>query len=98
MYFQNKKVNLAKPTKKEKLLIRRKTAMVFQNYNLFKNKTALENITEGPIYGQGMKKEKAIELAEGVLKKVGLLNKKNFFHHNCPGDSNKELELHVQRS
>ena len=53
MEFAGEKINLAQATKSEIQMVRRKTAMVFQNYNLFKNKTAQENIAEGLIYGHG---------------------------------------------
>ena len=49
-----------KSSKKQLLALRRKTAMVFQHYNLFKNKTALENITEGLITVQKVPKADAI--------------------------------------
>lgn len=53
--------------------LRNQSAMVFQHYNLFKNKTALENITLAPIVSQGMDKEQAKELGLSLLKQVGLL-------------------------
>ncbi|PJM76124.1 amino acid ABC transporter ATP-binding protein [Bifidobacterium simiarum] len=54
------------------LALRRKTAMVFQNYNLFKNKTALQNITEGLTVVQKKSKAEAEATARDVLEKVGL--------------------------
>ncbi|PLS31701.1 arginine ABC transporter ATP-binding protein [Bifidobacterium margollesii] len=61
-----------KVSNKDILALRRKTAMVFQNYNLFKNKTALQNITEGLTVVQKMPKDKAVAVAREVLEKVGL--------------------------
>ncbi len=55
---------LNKATKKEVLGIRRKTAFVFQNYNLFNNKTALENVTEGLIIGRKIPKQEALEIGK----------------------------------
>ena len=55
--------------------LRSQSAMVFQHYNLFKNRTILENITEGLIYGQGMKKKDAKEKAMKYLKKEENLNR-----------------------
>lgn len=46
------KLNAEKYTRKEAHQLRQQTAMVFQNYNLFKNKTALQNITEALIVSQ----------------------------------------------
>ena len=52
--------------------VRKKTAFVFQNYNLFNNKTVLENVAEGLIYGHGVEKAKAIGIARQAIDKVGL--------------------------
>ncbi len=49
--------------------------MVFQNYNLFPHKTALENVMEGPVIVKGMKKEDARKRAQALLEKVGLGDK-----------------------
>ena len=49
MDFSGHQIDLAKPEKKDVQWVRRHSAMVFQNYNLFKNKTALQNIAEGLI-------------------------------------------------
>lgn len=65
--------NTQQHSKKDIKLLRNKSAMVFQNYNLFKNKTILENITEGLIYGQNYDKAKAEEIALSYLKKVNML-------------------------
>ncbi len=60
---------------KEIAAIRKRTGFVFQNYNLFANKTALENVTEGLIIGRGMDKGKAVAIAREALAKVGLADK-----------------------
>ena len=52
--------------------LRTKTAMVFQQYHLFRNKRALENVTEPLIVGQRMPKAKAVELARATLEGVGI--------------------------
>ena len=56
-------VDAAKAKKKEIHEIRLRTAMVFQNYNLFANKTALGNVMEGLTQARGVSKEKAKEIA-----------------------------------
>ena len=68
-----KEYDLSKLSKKEILEIRQKTAFVFQHYNLFANKTALENILEGLVVARKIPKEEAIQRAESALEKVGLL-------------------------
>ncbi|AIA72968.1 putative amino-acid ABC transporter ATP-binding protein [Pectobacterium atrosepticum SCRI1043] len=58
---------------KEAYALRRQTAMVFQSYNLFKNKTALENVTEALIVVKKMPKKQATEVGLALLEQVGLL-------------------------
>ncbi|MBI5974360.1 amino acid ABC transporter ATP-binding protein [Staphylococcus canis] len=64
--------------KKDIAQLRKQSAMVFQNYNLFQNKTALQNITEGLIYGQKYSKSDAEQRAYELLEEVNL---KPFAHH-----------------
>ncbi|GHU98902.1 arginine ABC transporter ATP-binding protein [Spirochaetia bacterium] len=60
---------------KTKIALRRKTAMVFQNYALFLNKTAIQNVTEGLIVSKKIDKERAYAIARDILIKVGLSDK-----------------------
>jgi len=64
----DKDYDLGKLTKKDILEIRQKTAFVFQHYNLFANKTALENILEGLVIARKIPKEEAIKEAD--LKEI----------------------------
>ncbi|MDR0707585.1 MAG: amino acid ABC transporter ATP-binding protein [Treponema sp.] len=68
----NDEVDLRKVSAKQTLAMRRKTAMVFQHYDLFLNKTALENVTEGLVIARKVPRPEAIERAASALKKVGL--------------------------
>lgn len=70
--IQTLKVECSKASKQDIYELRRKTAMVFQNYNLFKHKTALENVMEGLVIVQKLPKRQAHELAVQALTKVGL--------------------------
>jgi L-cystine transport system ATP-binding protein len=65
-------VDLQKAKKQDVLAIRRKTAMVFQNYALFANKTAGENIMEGLLVSKKMNRDEAHSIAKDMLEKVGL--------------------------
>lgn len=65
-------VNAEKISKKNVSEIRKKTSMVFQNYNLFKNMTALQNVMEALITVYHMNKDEAKELALTHLTKVGM--------------------------
>ena len=69
--FDGEDFDLAHMGKKDILRLRRKTAFVFQNYNLFLNKTALENVTEGLVTARRMPKEEAVAKAERALDRVG---------------------------
>jgi L-cystine transport system ATP-binding protein len=68
-------VNLKKVSSREILEMRRKTAMVFQNYDLFINKNVLENVMEGLIVARKVSKVEASGIAEDILHKVGLTEK-----------------------
>ena len=89
----NTVVDLHNARKKEVLDIRRKTSMVFQNYNLFANKTALENITEGLITAHGVPKEKAYERAMYELQKVGLKDKADYYPNQLSGGQQQRVGI-----
>ena len=72
MTFDGETLELARASKGEIARIRRKTGFVFQSYNLFANKTALQNVTEGLIVARGMRKGQAEALGMEMLAKVGM--------------------------
>ena len=78
--------------------MRKHSSMVFQGYNLFKNKTALENVMEALTVVQKKSKAEAEKIALELLDKVGMSERKDFTHRNCPEDNSRELELqeHLQ--
>lgn len=86
-------VDLHGAKKKDVLSVRRKTAMVFQNYNLFANKTALENIVEALVTGHGLPKAAAIERAKLELKKVGLSDKENYYPSQLSGGQQQRVGI-----
>ena len=65
-------VDAATATKEEILALRRCTAFVFQNYALFANKTAIQNVAEGLLVVKKWPKKKAYERAQAMLERVGL--------------------------
>lgn len=89
----NTTVDAHKASKKEILEVRRKTAMVFQLYNLFKNKTALQNVSEGLITVQKMKKEEAEVKAKEFLDKVGLSEKYNSYACQLSGGQQQRVAI-----
>ena len=79
LIFDGERFDLHKAGKKDIARLRRKTAFVFQNYNLFQNKTVLQNITLGLTSGMGMDRKEAEDIAVSMLKKVGMADKlKNY--------------------
>lgn len=73
--------------------IRQKTGFVFQSYNLFANKTARENITEGLIYGLKIPKAKARQISEHVLEKVGLLAFQDYYPSQLSGGQQQRIGI-----
>ena len=73
--------------------LRLREGLVFQNFNLFKNKTVLENVTEGLIYARGYKKEEADEVAFEALKKVDMLYKKDEYPKSLSGGESQRVGI-----
>jgi len=71
----------------------KKIGMVFQNFNLFPHKTALENIIEAPIIVNKMKKQDAIKIAESLLEKVGLSDKKDNYPSQLSGGQKQRVAI-----
>lgn len=80
-------------TKDTLLRTRRSTGMVFQNYNLFANKTAIENIAEALITVQKKDKAEAMKVAEGYLKKVGLENRAKHYPYSLSGGQQQRIAI-----
>lgn len=91
--FNDEKIELPSISKKKILKIRKKCGFVFQNYNLFRNKTALQNITEGLITARKVKKTDANKIALDLLKKVGLEGKENSFPHQLSGGQQQRVAI-----
>ncbi|MDK4687939.1 amino acid ABC transporter ATP-binding protein [Kingella negevensis] len=82
-----------KPSKKDILALRRKSGMVFQQYNLFPHKTALENVMEAPVQVQGKSKDVAREEAHKLLTKVGLGDKADLYPHQLSGGQQQRVGI-----
>ena len=65
--------------------LRKKTGMVFQNFQLFPHKTVLGNIIEGPVAVLGQDKKQAVQEAELLLEKVGLAEKRDAWPRDLSG-------------
>ncbi|MDN3397347.1 amino acid ABC transporter ATP-binding protein [Psychrobacter sp. APC 3426] len=82
-----------KPKKKTLLALQRKAGMVFQSYNLFPHKTALENLMLGPTVVQGQSKAQAREQALVLLEKVGLSDKADLYPFQLSGGQQQRVGI-----
>ncbi len=73
--------------------IRKQTGFVFQNYNLFRNKNVLQNVSEGLIVARRMKKTEAEKTALEMLKKVGMEEKAKSFPHELSGGQQQRVAI-----
>ena len=78
---------------KDEINLRKQSAMVFQHYNLFKNKTALENITYPLIVGQKIGKDKAKQQGLSLLERVGMLPYANQYPITLSGGQQQRVAI-----
>ncbi len=91
--FDGERFLLGHVSKKDAARLRKKTAFVFQNYNLFRNKTALENVTEGLIIGRKMPKAEAIQIGRQALEKVGLSDREDYYPSQLSGGQQQRVAI-----
>ncbi|MEM5567419.1 amino acid ABC transporter ATP-binding protein [Aerococcus viridans] len=89
----DQQVDFEKVSKKEILDIRKKTAMVFQQYALFSNRTALENVIEGLVVARKVPKKEAAEKGRDLLTKVGLEGKEGHYPHELSGGQQQRVGI-----
>ena len=73
--------------------LRRKTTMVFQNYNLFRNKTAIENVMEGLIIVKKVPAKEARDQSALCLEKVGLGNRIHYYPSQLSGGQQQRVGI-----
>jgi polar amino acid transport system ATP-binding protein len=81
----DRKVNINK--------VREDIGMVFQHFNLFPHKTVLENVTLSQIVVRKRKKEEAVEIARGLLDKVGILEKEGVYPSQLSGGQQQRVAI-----
>ena len=86
-------VNFEHITQDQILNLRRKLAMVFQQFNLFGRKTALENVKEGLIVVKGISDQEATKIAREELAKVGLSDRENHYPRHLSGGQKQRVAL-----
>ena len=93
MCFDGETFQFGHVSKKDVARLRRKTAFVFQNYNLFRNKTALQNVTEGLIVARRMPKAQAVEIGRRMLDKVGLSDRCDHYPSQLSGGQQQRVAI-----
>ena len=93
MLLDGMEYSLKKASKREVHVLRKKLGFVFQSYNLFANKTALENVTEGLIVAGKMKKEEAVSIGRAALEKVGMLDRSTFYPSQLSGGQQQRVAI-----
>ena len=93
MDFDGRRIELHRATHAEINALRRRTGFVFQNYNLFANKTALQNVTEGLIIARKMPRRTAEELAHAQLVKVGMEDRADYYPSQLSGGQQQRVAI-----
>lgn len=93
LIFDGEQFDLGKITKADIARLRKKTAFVFQNYNLFRNKTALQNVTEGLVIARKMPKAQADAIGMKMLEKVGLADRADSYPRQLSGGQQQRASI-----
>jgi arginine/ornithine transport system ATP-binding protein len=73
--------------------MRTKLAMVFQQFNLWSHMTVLQNVIEAPVHVLGVPKREAVERAEALLAKVGVLERKDYYPAHLSGGQQQRVAI-----
>lgn len=93
MLFDDRRVELNRVTHGEANALRRRTGFVFQSYNLFANKTALQNVTEGLIVARKMPRQQAEEIAHAALVEVGMDDRCSYYPIQLSGGQQQRVAI-----
>lgn len=93
MEFDGEHFQLDRISKKDVQRIRRKTAFVFQSYNLFRNKTALQNVMLGLTVARKMPRAHAEQIARAALERVGLADKADSYPNALSGGQQQRVAI-----
>ena len=91
--FDGETFDMAHTSKKDIARIRRRTGFVFQNYNLFSNRTALQNVTEGLIVARKMPKAEAEQKGMALLERVGMADRAGHFPVQLSGGQQQRVAI-----
>lgn len=93
MMFDGERFDLHRAARRDIARIRKKTAFVFQSYNLFRNKTAIQNVTEGLIIARKMPKQQAEEIAMRALERVGMADRRDYYPSQLSGGQQQRVAI-----
>ena len=93
VYIGEERVELAQKKPKNLLDLRKNTGMVFQKFNLFEKKTALENVMEGLVTVKKIKKDEARKIAMRDLVNVGMAQWANHYPKHLSGGQQQRVAL-----
>ena len=87
------KVDFSQITQEEILTLRRKLSMVFQQFNLFERRTALDNVKEGLVVVKKLSDEEATKIAKEELAKVGLSDREQHYPRHLSGGQKQRVAI-----
>jgi len=93
LVFDGRKYSMHSASRKEVADLRKKTAFVFQNYNLFLNKTVLQNVTLGLTVGAKMNRNEAKDIAVEALRRVGMADKLDSYPVQLSGGQQQRVAI-----
>ena len=93
LIFDGKSYDLRTVSKRDMAAVRMKTGFVFQNFNLFSNKTAIQNVTEGLIIARRMPKDQANAVAMRALDRVGLRDRADHYPSQLSGGQQQRVAI-----
>ena len=93
LLFDGERFDLAHVSRRDMARLRKKTAFVFQNYNLFLNKTALQNVMEGLVTARKIPRAQAEEIARRALQKVGMLDRADHYPSQLSGGQQQRTAI-----
>ena len=91
--FDGERFDLSRLSRRDAARLRRRTAFVFQSYNLFLNKTALENVAEGLITARKIPRAEALDAARRALDKVGMLDRADHYPSQLSGGQQQRTAI-----
>ena len=93
MIFNGKSYDLSNTSKKDIAQLRKHTGFVFQNYNLFANKTTLQNVTLGLTVARNVSKEEANVIGMQMLEKVGMKDRATHYPSQLSGGQKQRVAI-----